>query len=59
MLGDGEVREEGVDLLVAEIGGMAKAVEAHVAPHPVGVRLLGAAAVVARGEAGAHLREQL
>jgi hypothetical protein len=45
----GEVGEEGGDLLAAEFGGVAQAVEVDVPLDPEKVCLFGAAAIVARG----------
>jgi hypothetical protein len=50
----GEVREEGVDLGLAQLVRGALAVEGGVALHPADVRLLGAQAVMPRAERGAE-----
>jgi hypothetical protein len=57
-LRDGKRREELGDLGGAHLGGMALTVEDDVAPDPADVRLLGAAAVVARLEGVADAIEQ-
>jgi hypothetical protein len=54
-----EVREEGVDLRLSHVGGMADAVEANETPDPEAVRLLGAPAVVAGAQGGAQLGFEL
>ena len=59
MLGDGQVRDEGVDLGLRHVGRMAEPVEADVPPHPEAVGLLGAAAVVARPQGALQLVDEL
>jgi hypothetical protein len=57
-LAHGEVREEGVDLGLAHLGGMALVVEEDVAARPRDVGLLRAQAVVPRADRVAHAVEQ-
>ena len=59
VLGDGQVRDEGVDLGLRHVGRVAEPVEADVPPHPEAVGLLGAAAVVARPQGALQLVDEL
>jgi hypothetical protein len=58
VLGDGQVRDEGVDLGLRHVCRVAEPVKADVPPHPTAVGLLGAAAVVARPQGALHLVDE-
>ena len=59
VLGDRQVRDEGVDLGLRHVRRVAEPVEADVPPHPEAVGLLGAAAVVARPQGALQLIDEL
>ena len=58
VLGHGEVGDEGVDLGLRHVGGVAEPVEADVPPHPAAVGLLGAAAVVTGAQSALQLADE-
>ena len=58
VLGDRQVRDEGVDLGLRHVRRVTEPVEADVPPHPEAVVLLGAAAVVARPQGALQLVDE-